>query len=187
MRELAAIDAARATDAGTSWRAVLTPSVRPALVVAVALALIQQLTGINTVIYYAPQIFRDAGLGSDSAAIWASATVSVVNVAATFIAIRFVDRVGRRPLLVIGILGMVGALVVLALSFAIGGGRGSFSATDAMTVGALWVYVAFFAFSLGPIVWIVISEIFPASARDPATPSPPWRAGPETCSCRSRS
>jgi SP family galactose:H+ symporter-like MFS transporter len=106
--ELATIDAARAETASASWRALLTRSVRPALIIAVGLALIQQLTGINTVIYYAPQIFQDAGLGSDSAAIWASVTVSIVNVAATFIAIRFVDRVGRRPLLVIGIIGMVG-------------------------------------------------------------------------------
>src|SRR5689334_13561361 len=155
--ELTAIDTARAEAATASWRALLTRTVRPALVIAVGLALIQQLTGINTVIYYAPQIFRSAGLGSDSAAIWASVTVSIVNVGATFIAIRFVDRVGRRPLLGVGILGMVGALVVLAVTFAISGDTSSFSATSAVTIAALWVYVAFFAFSLGPIVWVVIS------------------------------
>jgi SP family galactose:H+ symporter-like MFS transporter len=165
--ELAAIDEARAESASASWSAVLTRSVRPALTIAVALALIQQLTGINTVIYYAPQIFRDAGLGSDSAAIWASVTVSIVNVAATFIAIRFVDRVGRRPLLVIGIIGMVASLAVLAVTFAVSGDSSSFSATSVITIAALWVYVAFFAFSLGPIVWVVIAEIFPVSARGP--------------------
>jgi MFS transporter, SP family, galactose:H+ symporter len=167
--ELATIDAAAAAAGDNKWRAAFSRGVRPALVIAVGLALIQQLTGINTVMYYAPTIFQDAGMTSSTAAIWASVTVSIVNMASTFIAIRYVDRKGRRPLLVIGLIGMTAALVALAAVFALGGSGGgsSFDAQDALTVGALWVYVCFFAFSLGPIVWIVISEIFPASARGP--------------------
>lgn len=166
--ELATIDAAAATAGDSKWRAAFSRGVRPALVVAVGLALIQQLTGINTVMYYAPTIFKDAGMTSSTAAIWASVTVSIVNMGSTFIAIRYVDRKGRRPLLVIGLIGMTAALVALAVVFALGSSGGSsFDAKDALTVGALWVYVCFFAFSLGPIVWIVISEIFPASARGP--------------------
>ena len=165
--ELAAIDAAREDDTGAGWRALLARSVRGALVIAVGLALVQQLTGINTVIYYAPRIFQAAGLGSSSAAIWASVTVSIVNVGATFIAIRFVDRVGRKPLLLAGVSGMVVALGALALLFATKGHDGGFSVHDALTIGALWVYVIFFAFSLGPIVWIMIAEVFPQSVRGP--------------------
>ncbi len=165
--ELATIDAAREQDSGAGWRAVLGRAARAALVIAVGLALIQQLTGINTVIYYAPRIFKAAGLGSSSAAIWASVSVSVVNVAATFIAIRFVDRVGRKPLLMMGITGMIVALGALALLFAGTTNADGFSVHDALTIGALWVYVISFAFSLGPIVWIMISEVFPQPVRGP--------------------
>lgn len=165
--ELAAIDAARAADTGAGWHAVLGRSARSALIIAVGLALVQQLTGINTVIYYAPRIFKAAGLGSSSAAIWASVSVSVVNVGATFIAIRFVDRVGRKPLLFIGITGMVVALAGLSALFATTTRSDGFSLHDALTIGALWVYVIFFAFSLGPIVWIMISEVFPQNVRGP--------------------
>ena len=129
--------------------------------------LVQQLTGINTVIYYAPRIFKAAGLGSSSAAIWASVSVSVVNVAATFIAIRFVDRIGRKPLLMIGVSGMVAALGALAVLFDSASRANGFSLHDALTIGALWVYVIFFAFSLGPIVWIMIAEVFPQNVRGP--------------------
>ncbi|MEO6467802.1 MAG: MFS transporter, partial [Acidimicrobiia bacterium] len=147
--------------------AVLGRTARAALIIAVGLALVQQLTGINTVIYYAPRIFKAAGLGSSSAAIWASVSVSVVNVGATFIAIRFVDRVGRKPLLFIGITGMVVALAGLSALFATTTRGDGFSLHDALTIGALWVYVIFFAFSLGPIVWIMISEVFPQNVRGP--------------------
>ena len=165
--ELAAIDTSRAADTGAGWRAVLGRSARAALIIAVGLALVQQLTGINTVIYYAPRIFKAAGLGSSSAAIWASVSVSVVNVCATFIAIRFVDRVGRKPLLFVGITGMVVALAGLSVLFATTTRGDGFSLHDALTIGALWVYVTFFAFSLGPIVWIMISEVFPQNVRGP--------------------
>ena len=133
----------------------------PALTVGVGLALVQQLTGINTVIYYAPQIFEDAGLQSSSAAILASVSVSVVNILSTLIAIRFVDRLGRRPLLTIGLIGMTASLAVLATGFA------SLSGTmlSVTAIASLMVYVCFFAFSLGPIVWVMISEIFPLRAR----------------------
>lgn len=176
-----------AADTGAGWRAVLGRSARVALVIAVGLALVQQPTGINTVIYYAPRIFKVAGLGSSSAAIWASVSVSVVNVCATFIAIRLVDRVGRKPLLFIGITGMVMALAGLAGLFATTTRGDGFSLHDALTIGALWVYVLFFAFSLGPIVWIMIAEVFPQNVRGPATASRRWADGRATCWCRSRS
>jgi sugar porter (SP) family MFS transporter len=145
-----------------SWRDLRAPAVKAALVVGVGLAILQQVTGINTVIYYAPTIIQDTGIDSDSSAILASIGVGVVNVLATVLALWLVSRFGRRPLLVVGVSGMVVALVLLGLAFEVGsGGEGLAS----LAVIALMVYVAAFAISLGPIFWILNSEIYPLNAR----------------------
>ncbi len=146
-----------------SWVDLLGPAIRPALVVGVGLAIFQQITGINAVIYYAPQIFQSAGLSSDAVALAATMGVGLINVAATFIAIGLVDRVGRRPLLAAGVLGMSVSLAVLGLAFeeTPAGQAGASSMLDVATVFCLAVYIVFFAFSLGPVVWLMISEIYP--------------------------
>ena len=82
------------------WSELFSPLLRMAMIVGVGLAVAQQITGINTVIYYAPTIFKFAGLSSTSAAILASVGVGVVNVALTLVAMQLIDRMGRRPLLV---------------------------------------------------------------------------------------
>ncbi len=135
---------------------------RRALLVGVGLAILQQVTGINTVIYYGPQIFHMAGVGSNQASILATAVVGVVNVVLTLVAILFVDGVGRKPLLYAGCGGMCAALLALAIAFAqpqLGG------ALTWIALLSLVVYVGSFAYSLGPIVWLLISEIFPLQAR----------------------
>jgi MFS family permease len=86
---------------------LLAPAVRPALTVSVGLAIFQQITGINTVIYYAPTIIQSAGIPSASGAILATVGIGVVNVVMTIVAMWFIDRLGRRPLLLIGIAGMI--------------------------------------------------------------------------------
>jgi sugar porter (SP) family MFS transporter len=145
-----------------SWRDLRAPAVKAALFVGVGLAVLQQVTGINTVIYYAPTIIQDTGIDSDSAAILASIGAGVVNVLATVLALWLVSRFGRRPLLAVGVSGMVVALVLLGLAFEVGsGGEGLAS----LAVIALMVYVAAFAISLGPIFWILNSEIYPLNAR----------------------
>ena len=151
---------------GASWGDLLAPDVRGALVVGVGLAVFQQITGINAVIYYAPQIFQSAGFTSDSVALAATIGVGVINVLATFIAIGLVDRAGRKPLLIAGILGMITSLAVLAVAFR----EGSPAATTVgrlgfVTIVCLAGYIVSFAFSLGPIVWLMISEIFPYRVR----------------------
>ena len=162
--EIAEIEAALAEEeGGAKWRDLLNAAVKPALIVGVGLAIVQQLTGINTVIYYAPRIFQEAGIGSDHGAILASVAVSTVNVLATLIAVRFIDRVGRKPLLLVGLAGMVISLGVLALGFAFAGSGSDLLGTVAVL--ATMSYIAFFAFSLGPIVWVMISEIFPPRIR----------------------
>ena len=129
----------------------------------VMLAVIQQITGINTVIYFAPTVLEQAGLGR-SAALLALVVVGVTNVVMTLVAIRYLDRIGRRPLLIWGMSGMIVGLVALAIAFAIGiNGGGAIFATIALAF-----YVGAFAVSLGPIVWLLIAEIFPLRVRGQA-------------------
>jgi sugar porter (SP) family MFS transporter len=155
--ELADISASLSAEKG-SYRDLLAPAAKAALVVGVGLAVLQQVTGINTVIYYAPTILQKAGIGSDQSAILASVGVGVINVAATILAIWLLNRYGRRQLLFVGVSGMILGLVVLGLAFA---GDGS----AAMSVVALMIYVAAFAISLGPIFWLLNAEIYPLRAR----------------------
>ncbi len=142
------------------WTDLLRRQVRPALVVGLGLAVFQQITGINTVIYYAPKILQAAGFNSASGAILATVGVGIVNVAMTIIAMFLVDRAGRRPLLLVGIAGMIITLGMLGLSFRYSSGQLAWIA-----VICLMGYVASFAISLGPIFWLLIAEIYPLKIR----------------------
>lgn len=147
---------------GEGIKAFAKPALRLTLFVGVSLAVLQQITGINTVIYYGPQIFQMAGIASASASILAQTLVGTVNCLMTLVAIFFVDRVGRKPLLYVGLTGMFLALATMAYAFArphLSGSLGTIALVSMM------VYVGCFAFSLGPIVWILISEIFPLPVR----------------------
>jgi len=137
------------------------PSVRSALVVGLGLAVFQQVTGINTVIYYAPVIIQSAGISSASGAILATLGIGVVNVIMTVVAMRLLDRMGRRPLLLIGIAGMTVTLAALGFVFRYPEQERS----AALAVISMMVYVAAFAISLGPIFWLMISEIYPLRIR----------------------
>jgi MFS transporter, SP family, galactose:H+ symporter len=138
------------------------PAIGLALFIGISLAVLQQITGINTVIYYGPQIFQMAGIASASASILAQSLVGAVNCGMTLIAIFFVDRIGRKPLLYAGLTGMFVALTVLAFSFARPALSGSLGT---IALASMMLYVGCFAFSLGPIVWLLISEIFPLQVR----------------------
>lgn len=144
------------------WSALLSPRLRPALVVGLGLALFQQLTGINTVIYYAPTIFEFTGLRSASAAILATVGVGLINVLMTLVAMLLLDRLGRRPLLLAGVAGMSLSLLLLGLAFALPGARGSL---QWIAAGSLMLYVGAFAIGLGPVFWLLIAEIYPLPVR----------------------
>lgn len=147
-------------DAG-SWKEIFSPWIRPALVVGIGLMFFQQFTGINTVIYYAPTILEMAGFKSASAAISASVMVGVINVLMTVVAICFIDKLGRKKLLYIGLSGMALSLCVLSVAFlGISGEHVKW-----MVVASLLAFVSSFAISLGPIAWLVISEIYPIKIR----------------------
>ena len=148
---------------GARVRELLRPSLRPALLLGLLLAVFQQITGINTVIYYAPTLLNNAGLGS-SAALLANVANGIVNVGMTIVAIRLLDRAGRRVLLISGTCGMATALLTIALIFLASGPQLSTAAAIA-AVAALFVYIGSFAIGLGPVFWLLISEIYPVRVR----------------------
>jgi sugar porter (SP) family MFS transporter len=148
-----------------SWSELLDPVVKAALVVGVGLAILQQVTGINTVIYYAPTIVEFTGVNSSAGSILAAVGVGVINVAMTVVAMRLLDRAGRRTLLMIGVSGMVISLFTLGAAF-IGGGGSTLASVIAIV--SLMTYVASFAISLGPIFWLLNAEIYPLGVRSKA-------------------
>jgi MFS transporter, SP family, galactose:H+ symporter len=154
-RELEDIEASAHTRSG-GWAELLSPTLRIALVVGIGLAIFQQVTGINTVIYYAPTVIQLAGIPSASGAILATTGIGVVNVVMTVVAMLLLDRVGRRPLLLGGIAVMAASLFVLGLAFVL---TGVGSNLGVVSVVCLMVYVGAFAISLGPIFWLLIAEI----------------------------
>jgi sugar porter (SP) family MFS transporter len=167
----AAIDAELAeikesiSDEPGSWRDLMQPVAKAALLVGVSLAILQQISGINTVIYFAPKIFTFTGIGGDAASILASVAVGIVNVGMTIVAIRLLDRAGRRPLLLWGTLIMALALSALGITFLAGAGS---TLGSAAAVVSLMVYVGAFAVSLGPIFWLLNAELYPLKIRSKA-------------------
>jgi SP family galactose:H+ symporter-like MFS transporter len=147
------------------WRDLLHPVVKAALVVGVGLAVLQQITGINTVIYYAPTIVQYTGINSSASSILAAVGVGVVNVGMTVVALRLLDRAGRRTLLMVGVSGMVVSLLALGAAFIGGGGS---TASSIVAILSLMTFVASFAISLGPIFWLMNAEIYPLNVRSKA-------------------
>lgn len=140
---------------------LLQPWVRPALVVGIGLAILQQATGINAVLYYAPTVFNSIGLQA-VASILATVGIGVINVVLTLVAIWQVDRIGRRPLLLISLSGMTVMLAILGAAFWLPGLSGNIAW---IAGGSMILYVAFFAVGLGPVFWLMIAEIYPLEVR----------------------
>jgi MFS transporter, SP family, galactose:H+ symporter len=144
---------------------IFSPRIRPILFLGIMMGFLQQITGISTMVYYAPTIFHLAGLQSVSSSVLATVGLGVVNVLATIFAVYSLDKLGRRPLLLTGLLGMCLALMGLSLAFRMGiqGGVLRYAA-----VGCAFVYIICFAFSLGAMLWLLVSEIFPIEIRGAA-------------------
>jgi sugar porter (SP) family MFS transporter len=147
-----------------SLRDIIGARVRPMLIVGLALAIFQQIVGINTVIYYAPTILTFTG-SSVSSAITQTVLIGLTNVVFTAAAVLLLDRFGRRAFLITGTAGLIVSLAVLAVFFASPGVR---HAVPDLALVALIVYIASFAVGLGPVFWLMISEIFPLHLRSPA-------------------
>jgi sugar porter (SP) family MFS transporter len=142
--------------------------VRPALIVAIGLSVFQQLVGINTIIYYAPTTLTNVGFGKSSA-IYANLIIGTINLLMTFIAIRIVDRVGRKPMLLAGVCGMVVSLLVLGISLsALPAPHHPSDPAAILTLVCLATFIASFAATWGPVVWVMLPEVLPLSVRGTA-------------------
>jgi sugar porter (SP) family MFS transporter len=158
-REVEEIRISLAQESGT-YRELLEPRLRKPMLVAIIIATLSQVTGINTVIYYGSVLFNEhGGRAGASDALGANVIIGLVNFLATFVAIALIDRLGRKPLLMLGAGGMCLSLLAVA---------GAFLATPLpanLILGCILVYVAFFAMSFGPGTWVLISELFPNAVR----------------------
>lgn len=132
-------------------------------VVGIGIMFAQICTGINTIIYYAPTIFKIAGFDSNTNAIYATAGIGLINFLMTVVAIFFTDRLGRKPLLYVGLTGVMLSLLGLGCAFYFADVLGD--SLKWVAVGSLAFYIICFAFSLGPVGWIIVSEVFPLKIR----------------------
>jgi SP family galactose:H+ symporter-like MFS transporter len=144
---------------------VFAPWVRHVLYLGIFLGFLQQVTGINTIIYYAPTIFQMAGFQTTSGAILATVGIGIVNVLSTVFAVFVLDKLGRRPLLFAGLIGMGLSLFCLSMAFHFGAQAGYLRWA---AVGSIFVYIICFAFSLGALMWLIVSEVFPLEVRGTA-------------------
>ncbi|MDY0394620.1 sugar porter family MFS transporter [Virgibacillus halophilus] len=150
----------------STWKVLSSTWLRPTLLIGCCFALFQQIIGINAIIYYAPTIFSEAGLGN-ATAILGTVGIGTVNVIITIFAIMIIDKIDRKKLLVIGNIGMVASLLIMAGLIWTIGLDSSFGAW--IIVACLTLFIIFFAFTWGPILWVMLPELFPMRARGAAT------------------
>ncbi|MDW4479753.1 sugar porter family MFS transporter [Staphylococcus saprophyticus] len=148
----------------STWNVLKSPWLRPTLIIGCIFALLQQIIGINAIIYYAPSIFSKAGLG-DATSILGTVGIGTVNVIITIVAIMIIDKIDRKRLLVIGNIGMVASLLIMAvLIWTIG-----IQSSALIIVACLTLFIIFFGFTWGPVLWVMLPELFPMRARGAAT------------------
>ena len=138
--------------------------IRPMLIVGIGLAMLQQLVGINTIIYYAPTIMEATGLGA-AVSILATLGIGIVNVIFTAVSLLIIDRVGRKPLLIVGLSGIIFSLALLGFAYLLPALAG---VVAYVTFAGLLIYIASFAVSFGVVLWVVLPEIFPLKVRGSA-------------------
>ncbi|MFD1388844.1 sugar porter family MFS transporter [Oceanobacillus oncorhynchi subsp. oncorhynchi] len=139
------------------FKTIFQPKYRRVTFLAIFLAVLQQLVGINAIIYYAPQVFESAGATGEWAFI-IPLLIGVVGTIGVLISMWLVDKVGRRTLTLVGLIGMTVSLLLVGIGFQI-------STNSILTITAILLYLLIFNFSLGPVVWVIISEIFPNAIR----------------------
>jgi SP family xylose:H+ symportor-like MFS transporter len=155
--EMAEIDAALAEESASLGQ-LLSPRMRVVLVMGIVLAVLQQVTGINVFLYYAPEIFKGVAGAKMDAALLQTIAVGAVNLGFTVVAIWAVDRVGRKPLMMIGAGGMGVALFAIGIA-------STLQAIGGWLLIFMLGYIACFALAVGPVTWVILSEIFPTKIR----------------------
>jgi len=159
LREVKESIAAEAKLGRASWRVLLHPSLRLVMTIGIVIGVMQQVSGINAVFFYAPMIFEKSGIGTN-AAFMQAALVGLVNLVFTVVAMAVIDRFGRRPLLILGLSGIAACMLLLAWAFSAGD-----DANPRLILFAILGFVASFAVSLGPVMWVLFSELFPNRVR----------------------
>lgn len=148
----------------SSWSVLKSKWLRPTLIIGCTFAILQQFIGINAVIFYASPILTKAGFG-ESASILGSVGIGVVNVLVTVLALFIVDKIDRKKLLVVGNIGMVASLVIMAiLIWTLG-----IQSSAWIIIVCLSLFIVFFGASWGPVLWVMLPELFPTRARGAAT------------------
>jgi len=168
--ELAAVHASLEAEAGqqkASIRELFQPAMKLVMAIGISVAILQQITGINSVFFYAPMIFEQSGIGTD-AAFMQAVLVGLVNLVFTVLAILLIDKLGRRPLMGFGLTVIAACMLLLAYGF----GSATYSASgELLEINATLIligilgFVAGFALSLGPVMWVLFSELFPNRIR----------------------
>jgi len=159
--EMKAIEQSIAKEEKGSYKEVFSKKMSPLLRMGVVVAVFSQVTGINSIMYYAPMIFAKTGIGIGNS-LMQTIAVGGVNVIFTFVAIKYIDKFGRKPLLIAGCTGMAISLVVLAVAFYLHEFGGF------LILASILIYIASFAASVGPITWVFIAEIYPNRLRSEA-------------------
>lgn len=136
------------------------------VIVATVTMFFQQWSGINAVLYYAPQIFKQLGLGDNTTSLLATGVVGIVMFVATVPAVLWIDRVGRKPVLTIGAIGMATCHIIIAVIVAKNIDQWeTHKAAGWAAVAMVWLFVIHFGYSWGPCAWIIVAEIWPLSTR----------------------
>ena len=150
-----------------SFKELFMPAMRLVLTIGIVIAILQQITGINSVFFYAPMIFEQSGIGKD-AAFMQAILVGIVNLVATVVAILLIDKLGRRPLLITGLVVIASSMLLLAYSFSsatYGPGGELIDMNSTLVLIGILSFVAGFGISLGPVMWVLFSELFPNRIR----------------------
>ena len=168
--EIDRIKKALASEADHSLLSFLRGPGAPMIVTGIGLYFFEQFVGINAIIYFAPTLFGQAGFDGRMVASLATIEIGFLNVLMTLVAMYYLDRIGRKPLLAIGFAGMACSLLASGLIFS--AMREASVAQECLALLALLSFIAFFAVSIGPIGWLMISELYPTTLRGRAMSIP---------------
>jgi MFS transporter, SP family, galactose:H+ symporter len=156
-------DIQQSASGGSEIKEILKPWLRPALIITVGIFFFQQFSGVNTIIYYSPIIFKMAGITNNAYSILPAIIIGTVNVIACFVSVVLLDKTGRRKLYMIGITGMIPSLALAGFCFYFKEQLGS--SLLYLSVLSIVSFIFFINISLSPLGWLLISEIYPISVR----------------------